>query len=283
MTKRYKIWFWVNVGVLVSMFVFKFLWEIGLFSEALLSSYEVFLSWANIPVFFVMLMLLIYSWKKELKYKILSFFLLIIIGLLSVLLRPPIIIYSFIASLVIMLPLPFMFRRASYFYVFPVIWLSFVFGKLHLPGGNQLIAIALVFIAVIAIIEIIKIQRNKNKPAQYSALTIPINIGIIFFVIGGIFNTAKLFSFNSKTIYISGAVIFSLGLLYTFLSLPKSNYVDWPQQWKFRYRNNEIIPALIFLIIMIISLTMDNFFGIFNRDFYMAYEIDFNNAMPFLQ
>ncbi len=282
MTKKYKIWLWVNVGVLVITIIYHWLFRAGFITELMLSKYETELFLLNIPFFTIMLLLIIFSWKKQLKYKLYIFLLLFTISLTSTIIRPYT-IFNFIGSLLIIFPLIFMFRKASYLYVFPVTWIAYVFKELHLPGVNMFIAIAHVFIAVIAIIEIIKIQRNKNKPAQYSALTIPINIGMIIFVLGGIFNTAKLFSFNSKTIYISGAVIFSLGLLYTFLSLPKSNYVDWPQQWKFRYRNNEIIPALIFLIIMIISLTMENFFVIFNQDFYAVYEIDFNKAMPFLQ
>ena len=283
MTKRYKIWFWVNVGVLVSIFVFKFLWEIGILSEELFGEHFEILVLINIPVFFVMLMLLIYSWRKEVKYKILSFFLLIIIGLLSVLLRSsPIILYYIIASLVIIFPLPFMFRRASYFYVFPLVFFTIIDNIWNLFDDNITISLLYLSMAAIALFEIIKSSINKQIPKHYLAMSVPLNIGIILLLGSGIVNFTHLLSFNSESVFISGCVIFSISLLYTFLSLPKSNFIDWSQQWKTRFWHYQIIPAMIFLLIMIVSLITDNFFSIIVGDIYAAYDLNFNEAIPYL-
>ena len=279
MTKRYKIWFWVNVGVLVSIFVFKFLWEIGILSEELFREHFEILAWINIPVFFVMLMLLIYSWKKEFKYKILSFLLLISIGLLSILLRPPIMLYCFIAGIAILFPLPFMVRRFSYLPIIPLIMIFVVMKNLNLPGSNLTTLLIIILMAVIALIEIIKSSINKQIPQHYQALSIPLNIGIILLLGSGIVNFAHLLSFNSESVFISGCVIFAISLLYTFLSLPKSNFIDWPQQWKNRFWHYQIIPGILFLVFIILFFTIVDFSILWNRDLLQAYEIDFSKAI----
>ena len=279
MTKKYKIWFWVNVGVLVSIFVFKFLWEIGILSEELFREHFEILAWINIPVFFVMLMLLIYSWRKELKYKWCTTLVISIIVLTSIFGE---IHYSLIAAFLIIFPLSFLFRPLSYFSCFPFALFDIILHFLRYPGAKEMIWIAILIAILVPFLEIIRMTYKKDTPKQYAALSTPLNAGIIAFLMGAIISAWNIFSFNSSSIFIAGAIIYAISLLYTFLSLPKSSYIDWPKQWKIRYRNYEIIPGIIFLAIAIISLTMDNFFSILSTDIYTTYELNFNEAIPYL-
>ncbi len=277
MTKRYKIWFWVNVGVLVLILIYGFLVR---FKILIIPDIPEIFFPTNAVFFISMLQLIINSRKSKTRFKLLSILILFLTTGLTFFLENT---FTLIACTLALLLFVFMFKRASYFYVLPAIIFGVFFNMFFIDFGHYILGYSILIIAIIPLIEILTSFNKKTKPKQYALLTTPINIGIIFFTTSLAISILKIFSFNSSSIFITGSVTYSITLLYIFLSLPKSNYIDWPKDWKIRFLHYEIIPALIFLIIMVISLTMDNFFNLFKNDIYAAYEIDFNRAIQILQ
>lgn len=233
------------------------------------------------------LIIMILAKKKSRKYRILLLAFLLspgIIEILTYIYISDFTYYFFISFSGFILPLGISILLFVNLYFislfFLIIGLTFKF--MHLPTANELIFISLFLIIFQAIIGITHALWSKKINRELKTILVFQNIGFTLSAFGILTGLLHLPGQFYVPFYFVPTILISL---YTFIFLPKSNFIIWHPDEKKYFRYNLILPLAIFISLFILfgymNINQLNTFSFKNESLIPHYEINLNTPLDF--